>query len=90
VRAENSESGTHGHVIAVCQIVETTTQVVKWSVVKRNPSVELPFEQDAGQQQISAEQAGVPPAASTISKQRLNSIGRIRINRPALLARSRY
>jgi hypothetical protein len=31
---------------------------VKWSIVKGNPSVELPFEQDSSQQQISAEQAG--------------------------------
>jgi hypothetical protein len=64
VRAENSEGGTvlecvaHGHAIAVCQIVEAATRVVKWSVVKRNPSVELPVEQDSSQQQISAEQAG--------------------------------
>ena len=63
-RAENSEGGTvlesvaHGHAIAVCQIVEAATRVVKWSVVKGNPGVELPFEQDSSQQQISAEQAG--------------------------------
>jgi hypothetical protein len=62
--AENSEGGTvleclaHGHAIAICQIVEAATRVVKWSVVKRNPSVELPFEQDSSQQQISAEQVG--------------------------------
>jgi hypothetical protein len=48
----------HGHAIADCQIVEATTRVVKWSIVKGNPSVELPFEQDSSQQQISAEQAG--------------------------------
>jgi len=59
-RAENSEGGTvlecvaHGHAIAVCQIVEAATRVVKWS--EGNPGVELPFEQDSSQQQISAEQ----------------------------------
>src|SRR5215813_15129371 len=76
-RAENSEGGTvlecvaHGHAIAVCQIVEAATRVVKWS--EGNPGVELPFEQDSSQEQISAEQAGVPPAKF---RQRLNSIGR--------------
>src|SRR5262245_21242563 len=40
------------------QIVEAGTRVVKWSVVKRDPRVERPFEQDSSQQQISAEQVG--------------------------------
>jgi hypothetical protein len=54
MRAGNSEGGTvpervwHGHAITVCQIVEAATRVVKWSVVKRNASVELPFEQERG------------------------------------------
>ena len=64
VRTENSKGGTVlecvalGYAIAVCQIVEAATRVVKWSVVKRNPSVKLPFKQDSSQQQISAEQVG--------------------------------
>lgn len=62
--AENSKGGTvleciaHGHANAVREIVQTATRIVKWSIVKGNASIELPFEQDSSQQQISAEQAG--------------------------------
>src|SRR5262249_53992718 len=62
VRTQNSEGGrsygcvAHSHAIAVCQVVEAATRVVKWSDVKRKPSVYLSFEQDFSQQQIGAEQ----------------------------------
>jgi thiol:disulfide interchange protein len=92
VRTENSEGGTvlervaHGHAIAVCQIVETATRVVKWSVVKRNPSVELPFEQNSSQQQISAEQAGCS-ARGVCYLQATAELERLNQDRPSYTAR---
>ena len=43
------ESIVHFHAVAVCQIFETATRIVKWPGVKGNLRIDLPLKQNAGQ-----------------------------------------
>ena len=43
------ESIAHFHPVAVCQIFEAATRIVKWPGVIGNLRIDLPLEQNAGQ-----------------------------------------